>query len=171
MARDQGPEPAGPRVLLRVRRRQFDGSVPVPDVVLKHLPEHECWERLQHAEIGRLLISVSALPLAFPVNYRLVERRIIFLTAPGTKLTAAVSEAVVGFEVDQVDSEAQTGWSVMATGVARVVDDPTQIDALRGLGIRSWLSTPTPHYVAIAIEQFSGRRLAAADATAQIDRG
>lgn len=59
----------------------------------------------------------------------------------------------------------------MATGVARVVDDPTQIDVLRGLGIRSWLSAPTPHYVAIAIEQISGRRLAAADATAQIDRG
>lgn len=168
---DQGPGERGCSTLVRSWRRHFDGRVPVPEIVLSHLSEHECWERLQHAEVGRLVVSVDALPLAFPVNFRLVERRIIFLTAPGTKLTAAVSGAVVGFEVDDIALETHTGWSVMVAGVARVVHDPTQIAVLGELGIRSWLSTPTPHYVAIGIERISGRYLAESSGVVTQDDG
>ena len=111
------------------------------------------------SDIGRVVVSVGALPAALPVNYRVIDDVIVFRTGAGTKLTAAVDETVVAFEVDDIDRATGLGWSVLVVGKSRVVTDPAQIADLDRAEIRSWVRVDVPYYVAIEIDRISGRRL------------
>src|SRR5689334_22383998 len=104
---------------------------PMPDVDLDRngleiLDRAECMALLGFAALGRISISSGALPTILPVNYRLVDDQILFRTARGTKLDAATENAVVAFEVDDIDPVNHAGWSVVVTGVAREVADPAE---------------------------------------------
>ncbi|MEZ5248043.1 MAG: pyridoxamine 5'-phosphate oxidase family protein [Ilumatobacteraceae bacterium] len=50
----------------------------------------ECWQLFRSAEVGRLAVSISNHPDIFPLNYVVDGESIVFRTAPGTKLAAAV---------------------------------------------------------------------------------
>src|SRR5262249_23502314 len=67
------------------------------------LTERGCLARLGGNGVGRVAVSVGALPAVLPVNYARRGRDVYFRTAAGTKLAAAVQNAVVAFEVDHVD--------------------------------------------------------------------
>jgi uncharacterized protein len=150
----------GPKVptALRTRRAQIL-DVPLSEGLFA-IPEDECRNLLATAEIGRVVVSVDALPAALPVTYRVIEDAIVFRTAPGTKLTAAVNDAVVGFEVDALDPATRSGWSVLVVGTSHVVADPAEIADLDLAGIRSWVAMDLPYYVKIRTQRISGRRLA-----------
>jgi nitroimidazol reductase NimA-like FMN-containing flavoprotein (pyridoxamine 5'-phosphate oxidase superfamily) len=125
------------------------------------LSEEQCLDLLGAARVGRVIVSIGALPAAFPVNFRVVKRQIVFRTVSGTKLAAAAEHSVVGFEVDEIDLERRTGWSVLVVGMASVVADPVRIEELDRVGIGSWwASGAAAHYVVIEMGQVSGRRLA-----------
>jgi nitroimidazol reductase NimA-like FMN-containing flavoprotein (pyridoxamine 5'-phosphate oxidase superfamily) len=126
---------------------------------LSVLPLGECRRLITTADIGRVIVSMNALPAALPVTYRVVGDDIVFRIAPGTKLIAAVNNSVVGFEIDEIDSKARAGWSVLVVGISKVVTDPDEITALQRADIQSWLPTDLPQFVKIPIEHISGRRL------------
>ncbi len=133
--------------------------MPLPTAGLVTLAEIECRELLASEEIGRVVTSVGALPAAFPVNYRVVDDAIVFRTARGTKFEAALDRNVVAFEVDDIDQESRSGWSVLVVGMASVVDDANEVEELNRLGIDSWASDDLPHFVKIDVQRISGRRL------------
>src|SRR5205085_1549212 len=82
------------------------------------LDEDECLALAARRPVGRVAVTVGALPAVFPVNFRLAGTQILFRTASGTKLDAATRRAVVAFEVDDFDPDTQTGWSVLIVGLA-----------------------------------------------------
>jgi nitroimidazol reductase NimA-like FMN-containing flavoprotein (pyridoxamine 5'-phosphate oxidase superfamily) len=123
------------------------------------ISDDECRDLLASAEIGRVIVSIDALPAALPVNHWLIDDTIVFRTAPGTKLTAALNHTVVGFEVDEIDPATRSGWSVLVIGTSNVVSDPAEIARLDRAGLRSWAPVAAPHYVQIRIQRISGRRL------------
>jgi nitroimidazol reductase NimA-like FMN-containing flavoprotein (pyridoxamine 5'-phosphate oxidase superfamily) len=93
------------------------------DEGLELLTDAESLELLGRAEVGRVGVTVGALPAIFPVNFRMFDGAIIFRTGPGSKLAAAVEGAVVAFEVDDSDTASRTGWSVLVVGEAEVIHD------------------------------------------------
>ena len=123
------------------------------------ISDDECRDLLATAEVGRVIVSIDALPAALPVNHWLIDDTIVFRTAPGTKLTAALNHTVVGFEVDEIDPAIRSGWSVLVIGTSNVVSDPAEIARLDRAGLRSWAPVAAPHYVQIRIQRISGRRL------------
>jgi nitroimidazol reductase NimA-like FMN-containing flavoprotein (pyridoxamine 5'-phosphate oxidase superfamily) len=133
---------------------------------LEVLSDDECLRRLGRGGVGRVAISIGALPAVFPVNYALHRGDVVFRTTPGTKLWAATHEAVVAFEVDRIDPFAHTGWSVMVVGVAHRISDAAEIDAIRELPLSRWAGAADDESaVRIATARISGRELthAAAD--------
>src|SRR5690348_17101209 len=80
------------------------------------LSENECMELLREVPVGRIGLTLNALPAVLPVNFAVLDGDIVIRTGGGTKLQAAMSNAVVAFETDGYDDEDQTGWSVMLTG-------------------------------------------------------
>jgi nitroimidazol reductase NimA-like FMN-containing flavoprotein (pyridoxamine 5'-phosphate oxidase superfamily) len=119
----------------------------------------ECRELLAAEEIGRVIATMGALPAAFPVSYRMIRGRITFSAAAGTWLAAAVTGAVVGFEADRIDAGALSGWSVMAVGRARAVDDAAVAAEATSAGLTSPSTGDRHHLLAIEPELLRGRRL------------
>jgi nitroimidazol reductase NimA-like FMN-containing flavoprotein (pyridoxamine 5'-phosphate oxidase superfamily) len=109
--------------------------------------------------LGRVVVSLGAVPAVFPVNYYAEGGAIYFLTGAGTKLTAALRGAVVSFEVDEVDRDSRRGWSVLAVGPATVVEDDTTKGAVLANQLRPW--APGERHVLVRIwpDLVTGRRI------------
>jgi uncharacterized protein len=123
------------------------------------LSEQECRSLLGQVRVGRVAVSLGALPAVFPVNYAVAGDEILFFTGEGTKLRAAVANVAVAFEVDQIDAFSQTGWSVLVAGTARERTEPAVIAAAERSGLRPWPRGDRFHLIGIAIDFVSGRRV------------
>ena len=129
------------------------------DQGLELLTEHQTRQLLAGGEVGRVGITIGALPAIFPVNYRLIDGAIVFRTAPGSKMSAATEGAVVAFEVDDYQLTDRSGWSVLAVGPAEVIDDPALASKVAAAGLEPFVDGPRSTIVRIVPTFVSGRRL------------
>ncbi|WP_298750023.1 pyridoxamine 5'-phosphate oxidase family protein [uncultured Serinicoccus sp.] len=123
------------------------------------LSERQCWDLLASQEFGRLAYHLSDEVHIAPVNYAVDRDRLVFRTAEGSKLLGVVMDSDVAFEIDQVDDDAETAWSVVARGTAGVLEgqEAREVDNLR---LRPWVGTEKFNVVAITITEVSGRKFA-----------
>jgi nitroimidazol reductase NimA-like FMN-containing flavoprotein (pyridoxamine 5'-phosphate oxidase superfamily) len=126
---------------------------------LEVLDRDECLRLLAVATIGRIGFTSGALPRVLPVNFRLDGERILVRTGRGSKLDAALQNAVVAFEVDDFDPIYHSGWSVAVTGVAAEVRDLFELDGARREPVARWASGRDEAMIAISTEIVSGRRI------------
>jgi nitroimidazol reductase NimA-like FMN-containing flavoprotein (pyridoxamine 5'-phosphate oxidase superfamily) len=126
----------------------------------QQLLKAECLELLEDHRFGRIAVIDDGRPLVFPVNYVLHDEAIVFRTNPGTKFAASVL-GKVAFEIDGIDEEACTGWSVMLQGVGREFTWTTdeRSERLRGLDVQPWVPGERVRWVEIPATVISGRRL------------
>jgi nitroimidazol reductase NimA-like FMN-containing flavoprotein (pyridoxamine 5'-phosphate oxidase superfamily) len=125
----------------------------------------ECLRALASQRVGRIALTHRALPVVFPVNYVLDGHSILLRTAPGTALAAARDEVVVAFEIDDVDEQTQSGWSVLVTGFMRELTDTDDNVRADQLDLVSWTGGGRDHYVRITPARVTGRRIQAHAAT------
>lgn len=123
------------------------------------LGEDECLQLLAREPIGRLALTAAALPVVLPVNFTLLDRTIVFASAPGLKLDAAHAGMVACLEVDGFNRLSHGGWSVLATGRLEEITDPDRLDEARRLPLSPWALSQPQHYVELPIELLSGRRI------------
>ena len=125
---------------------------------LEVLSRDECVELLSQRTLGRVAVSIAALPVVLPVHYGIVGGDVVFRTVAGTKLTGAVTNAVVAFEVDDID-DGGVGWSVLVVGRAEIVDDPVERAAAEDVIPESWLPVAPAYVVRVRGDVVSGRRI------------
>src|SRR5438309_11933612 len=94
---------------------------------LEIIPTADSLALLRTEVIGRIGVVSGGRPEIFPINYAVCGEGILFRTAAGTKLTAAIDGPVV-FEVDRIDAATRSGWSVVVHGRAEQVDGFTSPD-------------------------------------------
>jgi nitroimidazol reductase NimA-like FMN-containing flavoprotein (pyridoxamine 5'-phosphate oxidase superfamily) len=125
------------------------------------LDRGHCLGLLRTVPVGRVGLSINALPVVLPVNfaYDAERERIIIRTSEGGKLRAALLGAIVAFETDQIDPVSHTGWSVLVRGKSSLVTDPHDLERLRRLPLRPWANEQTDHWVAISTDLVTGRRI------------
>jgi nitroimidazol reductase NimA-like FMN-containing flavoprotein (pyridoxamine 5'-phosphate oxidase superfamily) len=89
----------------------------------------ECEELLAAEVLGRLGVIVAGRPEIFPVNhfYDPSSGTIVIPSNERTKWRAALDWPWVGFEVDGMDADQTSGWSVAVVGRAEEVTDPAVI--------------------------------------------
>jgi nitroimidazol reductase NimA-like FMN-containing flavoprotein (pyridoxamine 5'-phosphate oxidase superfamily) len=126
---------------------------------LEVLDRDECLRLLALATIGRIGFTSGALPTVLPINFHLDGERILVRTGRGSKLDAALHNAVVAFEVDDFDAIYHSGWSVAVTGVVSEVSDPIERDEAYRLPIARWAPMGEEAVLAISTELVSGRRI------------
>lgn len=123
------------------------------------LGDGECQWLLEHTSLGRVGVTVGALPAIFPVNYAARGGAIYFRTDKGTKLSAALRGACVAFQIDGFDVRYHHGWSVLAVGMAEEVGEPEASELEAELELEPWAPGPHDHLVRIRPEFLSGRRI------------
>ena len=108
---------------------------------------------LRTEQVGRVGVTANGRPEIFPVSYSLdASNSILFRTGVGTK-SAAVNHEVV-FEVDRVDAERGTGWSVIVHGVAQHTERVAEND-WRLISFRD----DTSYLIRISHSSITGRRI------------
>jgi uncharacterized protein len=122
------------------------------------LGQAECFRLLAGGGLGRVAISVGALPAILPVRFVLDDGEIVFRAGSGTVLGGASRGTVVAFEADGVEDGAGT-WSVLVTGLARHITDAAELARADALPLPQWSTTGSDHVVAVTAAMISGRRL------------
>ena len=129
------------------------------DTGLSVLGEDECMTLLAGVRVGRVAVSIGAVPAVFPVNFSMLDDAIVFRTGTGTKLDAATRNAVVAFEVDDLDPLYHDGWSVLVVGVADELTDPELLRRAEALPLAPWAPGTRDHVVRLQPGFVSGRRI------------
>ena len=80
------------------------------------LSERECWELLATVSVGRLALSVRALPVILPVQYFLDGRRLAVCLGHHALPERALAETIIAFAADSIDPVTRSGWSVQVQG-------------------------------------------------------
>jgi nitroimidazol reductase NimA-like FMN-containing flavoprotein (pyridoxamine 5'-phosphate oxidase superfamily) len=126
---------------------------------LEVLDEPEAMRLLAAGEVGRVGLTIGALPAIFPVNYRLVDGCIVFRSAPGSKLSAAARGTVVAFEVDDYSAADRSGWSVLVVGPSTVVEDVDMRFTALETGLSPYVDGPRGAVIRIDPTIVSARRI------------
>ncbi|NBE50274.1 helix-turn-helix domain-containing protein [Streptomyces boluensis] len=106
---------------------------------MDEVDEAECWALLSDHGVGRVAVTGRDGPEIFPVNYQVVNGKILMLTAADAPLArAAEAGETIAFEEDCADQAFSQGWSVLVGGPARTVQDRAAAEEFR----RSVHSTP-----------------------------
>ena len=128
-------------------------SDPVP-AALEQLSVAECWSLLGEHCVGRLaVITADGLPFVVPVNYGTDGEAVVLRTDYGTKFDAMLRHPVA-FQVDDIDPQERTGWTVLVQGIAHEVTP----DEARHLTVEPWAG-PRERWVRVVPRNVSGRRL------------
>jgi uncharacterized protein len=86
---------------------------------------------------------------------------IVIRTASGSRLFGATRDAVVAFEVDEIDADTHSGWNVTVIGHAHAVRDPAEKKVLSALPLRPWAPGQRDEFLRIPLDLVTGRRLLA----------
>jgi nitroimidazol reductase NimA-like FMN-containing flavoprotein (pyridoxamine 5'-phosphate oxidase superfamily) len=115
---------------------------------VQQLTPEQCVARLSGRSIGRVSVSMGALPVVVPVDYRLDDDSVIFRSPLDRALAAACDGAVIAFQVDDFATLADTDarWSVHIVGVGSIVDTAETNPQVRlhTAGVRGHETCPTP---------------------------
>jgi nitroimidazol reductase NimA-like FMN-containing flavoprotein (pyridoxamine 5'-phosphate oxidase superfamily) len=112
--------------------------------------------------LGRIAFSMPGSRVSIrPVNYAFDEptQSVVFRSALGSRLLAALSSGPGTFEIDGGDPVERTGWSVIIAGQSEEVTDPAEIERLEAFGLEPWAPGLKAHWVRIRATSISGRRI------------
>ncbi len=132
----------------------------MPEVYTELLGHEDCLTRLARHSLGRIGLSIAALPVVLPVNYAVHDGAILIRTAAGSKLDAATRGAVVAFEIDGFEDAQRSAWSVLVQGVAAEIVDPDARQRASSVELQTWSASGTgEHFVRIELTKVTGRRV------------
>jgi nitroimidazol reductase NimA-like FMN-containing flavoprotein (pyridoxamine 5'-phosphate oxidase superfamily) len=126
---------------------------------LEHLSARQCWELLAGTPVGRVGVINDSAPEIYPVNHAVDGDSIVFRTDPGSKLRGLTRSPSVCYEVDGIDRDDATGWSVLVKGRAVEVRDPDELRRLAALPLRYWTLGDKAHWVRVVANEVTGRRI------------
>lgn len=128
---------------------------------LEELSPEECFALLRTARVGRLVYVDDLGPVAVPVNYALAGDDIVFRVAGGGK-RVAMQQPVLAFEVDAIDDDERSGWSVIVRGSGAEVDIrdvPALLRRIEGQLPVPWATGVHNVWLQITPLKVTGRRL------------
>jgi nitroimidazol reductase NimA-like FMN-containing flavoprotein (pyridoxamine 5'-phosphate oxidase superfamily) len=121
----------------------------------------ESWQLLASVSLGRIVFTQHAMPAIRPVNHLIDDETIIIRSHLGAVITgrAAGDGTVVCYEADDIDPVRHTGWSVIVTGMARLVHDPAAVTRYQQL-LQPWADGQMDYVIAVEPQLITGLRLA-----------
>jgi nitroimidazol reductase NimA-like FMN-containing flavoprotein (pyridoxamine 5'-phosphate oxidase superfamily) len=137
--------------------------------VFQSLSQEQSLALLGRVQVGRAVFTVGALPAIVPVTFAVQEGTVLICTACGSRLAETAAGNVVVFEADELDIASRTGWSVVITGIAEVVTDPTEQTQLRDV-VMSWAPGDRDTVIRLPIMLLTGRRIVETSAPELVDR-
>jgi nitroimidazol reductase NimA-like FMN-containing flavoprotein (pyridoxamine 5'-phosphate oxidase superfamily) len=145
---------AAGRTMRRESDTSHDGDL---ELGMEALPLDDCERRLARGGVGILALAGADAPVVRPVNFALHRGSIWIRTGEGRILAAGRSGERASFVLTEIDRFEHAGWSVVVTGKLAERLEPDE-----ELKVRPWAGGERQHFVSLAIDRMSGRRIATA---------
>lgn len=132
---------------------------------IEDLGEDECLRLIASGGVGRIAYQSRFGPAVLPVNYKLHDGAILFRTAQDSPLDEDLTTGITGadyrvaFEIDDIDTTARQGWSVLIQGSAHRVQTETERALALEAAIDPWPGGHRELYVRIVPSRVTGRRV------------
>jgi hypothetical protein len=97
---------------------------------------------LGQAPLGRVGLSIEALPTVRSVRFALDQDEIVIRLHAASRLCRAATGNVVAFHADGYDAATRRAWSVCVTAVAGRVTDASAVERLAALPLDAWSGDP-----------------------------
>jgi nitroimidazol reductase NimA-like FMN-containing flavoprotein (pyridoxamine 5'-phosphate oxidase superfamily) len=123
--------------------------------LLTDLTADECWDLAASRPVGRLAWTGPQGLTVVPVNYVVSDRRVHVRTAAYSALARECDDSDVAFQIDQFDTDNQSGWSVLLRGKAHVASRGSDT----GNEPDVWPTGARALQVTVDVQQVSGRRV------------
>jgi nitroimidazol reductase NimA-like FMN-containing flavoprotein (pyridoxamine 5'-phosphate oxidase superfamily) len=129
---------------------------------LERLDREACLDLIRAGGIGRVAFDDGEGPTVIPVNYAMDGDAVVFRTSLEGRLNQSLATAMTGaairiaFEVDQIDLEKQSGWSVLLRGGGQLLPDHERLPQPT---VVPWAGGERPVYIRLDPTEITGRRL------------
>ncbi|HZA04589.1 MAG TPA: pyridoxamine 5'-phosphate oxidase family protein [Propionibacteriaceae bacterium] len=118
-----------------------------------------CQQLLAEHHVGRMAWAGADGLQLLPVSYAFHRGSVVFRTSPYGVLSELVRPADVIFEVDELDPDARTGWSVVVAGRAQAVAEPRDLVQLWTVdGVIPWADGVRTLFIEVTPRQITGRQ-------------
>jgi uncharacterized protein len=108
--------------------------------------------------LGRVAWQAADRPQILPVTYAMHEGSVYFRTAPDSILSELAQPTSVALEVDELDQQNRSGWSIVLHGRTSAVSEPDALDDLWASdSLVPWASGNRTLFIRIRPERVSGR--------------
>jgi len=120
----------------------------------------ECLELLHAGHVGRVAMATPMGPRIVPVDYAMHDGALVLATTPYTELGTYGVDTVLAFEIDHLDEDRRSGWSVVALGRSSRLRDTDQVLRRSEQWQASpWLAGRRPLYLQLRWRELAGRRI------------
>jgi nitroimidazol reductase NimA-like FMN-containing flavoprotein (pyridoxamine 5'-phosphate oxidase superfamily) len=124
---------------------------------LAELSEAECKELLAEHTVGRVGFMAGEGPQILPVTYQYRTGRVIFRTSPYGPMGALIRRTSVAFEVDSIDEQNKSGWSVLVLGFTGAMAHDHLLTSAWETGPMPWADGARTLFIEIKPRKISGR--------------
>ena len=122
------------------------------------LGREQCLDLLDSNHLGRVAWQAADLPQILPVTYATHQGSVYFRTTPDGILSELAQPTRVALEVDELDQQTRSGWSIVLHGRTSAVSEP---DALAELwaadSLVPWAGGNRTLFICIRPDRVSGR--------------
>jgi uncharacterized protein len=122
------------------------------------LGREQCLDLLESNHLGRVAWQAADLPQILPVTYAMHQGSVYFRTTPDGILSELAQPTRVALEVDELDQQTRSGWSIVLHGRTSAVSEP---DALANLwaadSLVPWAGGNRTLFICIRPDRVSGR--------------
>jgi len=132
----------------------FDGGA-------QDLSEGECQTLLATADVGRLSLTIRALPVVVPVNYGYLGGSVILAIGDGPAQQALALGNIIGLGVDNAHTN-EPFWTVLVIGRSDEITDPAACAEYATLGLTAQTNGAAgeSHYMQLTPDIMTGDRAA-----------
>ena len=121
------------------------------------LSEAECKELLEQHSAGRIGFMAPEGPQILPVTYQYRNGSVIFRTSPVGPLADLVRRTSVAFEIDGINEQNKSGWSVLVLGFAEAMAHNYLLMSAWETGPVPWADGVRNLFIEIKPRKISGR--------------
>lgn len=120
----------------------------------------ECWSLVGSHGIGRLVFLGDTHTQIVPTTYDALNGTAYFRAPAFGELARRVDGRTASLQVDDIDGDTFTGWSVLMTGTAHRVETAASTASLWSLGRpHAWLPGAQTQWIALPVDTLRGERV------------
>ena len=118
----------------------------------------QCLDLLRANHLGRVAWQAADLPQILPVTYAMHQGSVYFRTTPDGILSELAQPTRVALEVDELDQQTRSGWSIVLQGRTSAVTEPDAVaDLWAADSLVPWAAGNRTLFICIRPDRVSGR--------------